>query len=232
MGKRQWFWGALFIALGVILLLNNFGVTSISIGKLFSDYWPVILIYWGLSTVVARKNNGDLVLGSLLALLGLLVLGNNLNLIEFDFSLVWASIWPALLILAGINLLLGTRGGGKTNWAIMGSVDKTKASWKLENDNYLAVMGGIVLDLSKAVIEQEEYTLNCTALMGGIEIRVPQYINVICEGNAILGGIECFNEESGGIYGSVKTERRVEQANTTLHIVGRAVMGGIEIKAS
>jgi hypothetical protein len=231
MGKRQWFWGILLIALGVILLLNNFGVTSISIGKLFADYWPVIFIFWGLSTVIGRKNIGDLVFGSLLALFGLLVLGKNLNLLGFDFTVVWASIWPALLILGGINLLLGTS-GGKTNWAVMGGVDKTKTPWKLENDNYVAVMGGITLDLSKAVIEQEEYTLNCTVLMGGIEIRVPQHINIACEGVAVLGGIECFNEESSGIYGSIKTERRVEQAKTTLRIIGRAVMGGIEIKAS
>lgn len=232
MGKRQWFWGILLIALGVILLLNNFGVTSISIGKLLADYWPVILIFWGLSTVINRKNSGDLAAGALLTLLGLVVLGNKLNLFEFDFSLVWASIWPALLILIGINLLLGTRGDGKTNWAIMGGVDKTKTPWKLENDNYLAVMGGIVLDLSKAVMEQEEYTLNFTVLMGGIEIRVPEHINIVCEGTAVLGGIECFNEESGGIYGSIKSERRAELAKITLHIVCRAVLGGIEIKAA
>lgn len=231
MGKRQWFWGALFIAFGVILLLNNFEITRIDIGDLIGNFWPVILLLWGFNVVVARKNNTDLFIGGLLILLGVLMLGNNLNIFEFDFSWIWGAIWPTLLIIIGFNLLQGAKGKGKTNWAIMGGVDKTKTPWKLENGNYLALMGGITLDLDTAILEEGEYFLNCTAIMGGIEIRVPQHLNVTCEGNAILGAIEFFKEESGGIYGSIKSEYNTE-AKTTVHITGRVIMGGIEIKAS
>jgi hypothetical protein len=195
-------------------------------------YWPIFLIGWGLNRITAQKTGSDLFFGGLIALLGVLFLGNNLEMFEFNLSWIWAAFWPVLLILAGVNLLLGTRGGGKSNWAVLGGVDKTQSSWKLENDNYLALMGGIALDLSKAVIEREEYTLNCTAIMGGIDIKVPNNVNVTCEGNAILGGIDFFGEGNGGIFGTTKSERIVEQANITLHITGRTIMGGIEIKAS
>lgn len=37
------FWGLVFIVLGVILLLNNFGVLAFDIW----DYWPAIFVLFG-----------------------------------------------------------------------------------------------------------------------------------------------------------------------------------------
>lgn len=37
--------GLAVIALGVIMLLNNFGIRSISVGDLISNYWPVLLVF-------------------------------------------------------------------------------------------------------------------------------------------------------------------------------------------
>jgi len=231
MKKGQWFWGALFIAFGVVLLLNNLELTSIDLGDVISKYWPVLLLFWGFEAVFDRKSNTDLLGGGFLFLLGVLLLGRNLNLFKFDFSWLWGAIWPVILILIGVNLIQGAKGEGKTNWAIMGGVDKSKTPWKLEDGNFLALMGGISLDLNTAILEEKEYFLNCTAVMGGIEIKVPQRIKVTCEGNAILGSIEFFKEGSGGIYGSIKAEANPD-AKTTVHIYGRVIMGGIEVKAS
>lgn len=232
MVKKQWFMGVLIMVFGVVLLLNNFKVTTIDIGTLVADYWPLFLIAWGISIAGDRRTSGDLLFGGLVIFIGGLLLGRNLELFAFDFSWFWASLWPLLIILIGLNILLGSRGEGKTNWAIMSGVDKTKASWKLENGNYLALMGGIDLDLRKATMEEGEYSLNCTALMGGIEIVVPRHIAVTCTGTAILGGVEFFGEGSGGLIGSLKTEQRAEQAKTTLHITCRAILGGVDVKES
>jgi len=59
--------GIVVIVLGVIMLLNNFGVLSINVGDLISIYWPLLLVIWGIDMMFpgagaaskkSRKNRG------------------------------------------------------------------------------------------------------------------------------------------------------------------------------
>lgn len=53
--KRNFFWPAVLIAAGLILLLENFGLLSpLSFGRL----WPIILIIWGLD-ILWRRYHGE-----------------------------------------------------------------------------------------------------------------------------------------------------------------------------
>lgn len=92
-------------------------------------------------------------------------------------------------------------------------------------------MGGIELDLRHAVIPDGETYLDLTAIMGGIEIRVPAGIPVVAEGFAILGVVDFFGKGSGGIFGSTRSEEADhERSPRKLVIQGRTVMGGIDVK--
>jgi len=67
-------------------------------------------------------------------------------------------------------------------------------------------------------------------VMGGIEIIVPPDLKVICDGTAILGGIEFLGEGSGGIIGSSSSSQEGrEDGGAVVKIYGRAFMGGIEV---
>ncbi len=46
---RNLVWGLLLVTLGALLLLDNLGYVDFA--QIFHDYWPVILILWGLSLV-------------------------------------------------------------------------------------------------------------------------------------------------------------------------------------
>lgn len=48
-------WGIILISVGIIFLLNNSG--TITIGKLISDYWPVLIILVGLSIILNSKKS-------------------------------------------------------------------------------------------------------------------------------------------------------------------------------
>ena len=52
----------------------------------------------------------------------------------------------------------------------------------------LAIMGGVDLDFRKAEIEGSEVTITAIAIMGGINIIVPEGVIVHLEGFAIMGG--------------------------------------------
>ena len=49
--------GMVLVLLGAVLLLNNLGITTISIGDIVETYWPVVLVALGLAAVL--KPRGD-----------------------------------------------------------------------------------------------------------------------------------------------------------------------------
>jgi predicted membrane protein len=232
MSRSNWWIGGVLIALGFMLLLNNLGVTNINIGEILRTYWPLLLVLWGANILALRsRGGGSLLSGSILLILGLVFLGRNLGFLPFDMASFWRIIWPVIIILAGISLIKGPLSGGKNNIAFLGGVEKTKERWKLESGNYWAFMGGIDLDLRKAEMEEKEYLLSCIAVMGGIDIIVPPNLTVICDGTAILGGVDFMGEGSGGIIGSCSF--RYEGKNSrgaVVKIYSRAFMGGIDVK--
>ena len=117
--------------------------------------------------------------------------------------------------------------------AVLSGIDKTKARWDLEDGTYWAVMGGIELDLNKANMEPgREYHLSCYAIMGGIEITVPENATVYSQGSVILGGLDMLDDETGGIFSTLKAEQHSSQTDApVIQINSRAALGGVEIKS-
>jgi class 3 adenylate cyclase len=77
-----------------------------------------------------------------------------------------------------------------TRWtvSIMGGSQR-KGRWRVrERTNAVAIMGGCLLDLRNAEVEGPGVVINAIALMGGIEIIVPEGIEVELGGIAIMGG--------------------------------------------
>jgi len=77
-----------------------------------------------------------------------------------------------------------------TRWtvSIMGG-SKRKGRWRVrDKTNAVAIMGGCLLDLRKAEVEGPGVVINAIAVMGGIEIIVPEGIEVELGGIAIMGG--------------------------------------------
>jgi hypothetical protein len=228
--------GLVLIIMGVIWLLNNLGFTQISLGKLITVYWPVILVIWGVEVLVSGKRSKEkgrnVINGLLLLGFGAALLGSNLEYFKLDFSLAWKIILPLVIILVGWNLLKGTiKSSGGTHFAVMSGIELKEEGWKLESGNFLAFMGGIDMDITTAHIPEQELYLNLTAIMGGIDIRVPRDLTVECHGTAVLGGVDFLDEGSGGIFASKNCEHQGStQPGKKLIIRGSVLMGGISVK--
>lgn len=98
---------------------------------------------------------------------------------------------------------------------------KAKGRWRVgEHTTAIAVMGGCVLDLRQAEIYGSEAVINAFAIMGGIDIIVPEGIDVELAGFAIMGGRNMRIRDVPIIPGSPR-------------IIIRAfpIMGGVEIKS-
>jgi class 3 adenylate cyclase len=75
--------------------------------------------------------------------------------------------------------------------------------------NAIAFWGGCTLDLRQAEIEGSELVINAVAIMGGIEVIVPEGIQVEMTGVALLGGKECRVPDVRPVPGSPVVRVRV-----------------------
>lgn len=122
--------GMLLIGFGLLFLASQLGFIEIHWGQIFPTYWPVILIYVGLSGMASSgRNSSGLFWNGFVALLGLMFLLRNLDLFYVSIGDLVKMIIPAAIILYGIKLIF-QNGGAK---------DKPKAGDnKVEDENQKA----------------------------------------------------------------------------------------------
>jgi lia operon protein LiaF len=93
------------IAIGVLYLLNQLGLAQFDLGYLFSTYWPVFIIYFGLRGLFVPNRGGSPIWSFFVIFLGIYFLLNNLGVDAFSYDNMYKFIVPVLLILFGFNIL-------------------------------------------------------------------------------------------------------------------------------
>lgn len=239
--------GLAVLTVGVLLLLNNLGIgIEIEIRQVLR-LWPVIFLILGINWLILSFGStaseagrkvffswGQFLTALVFIAFGAVFLGRNLGLFKVDLSIIFNLLWPVILILVGFSLLRGRsqNGGSGGRLVVMGGTKVgAEQPWKLESGSYFALMGSIEIDLTAAEIEAGETLLDLTAIMGGIEVRIPSDLAVIYDGSAILGGVTFKDQEDGGIVGGRRVEQNIaSDADKIVRIQARAIMGGVEIK--
>jgi hypothetical protein len=103
--------------------------------------------------------------------------------------------------------------------AVMGGATK-RGRWRIEGrTRAVAVMGGCHLDLRRAELAGSEVTIEAYAIMGGIEIVVPENVEVELSGIAIMGG----KDHRPG-------RREPPPGAPVVRVRALAVMGGVSVK--
>jgi hypothetical protein len=90
--------GVLLVLVGSVFALQNVGI--VHAGRL-SDWWPMLLVWLGLSRLLAPRRGHHFASG-----LVFLVMGVGLQLDQLGF--IWLrlrDLWPVLLVLAGLALI-------------------------------------------------------------------------------------------------------------------------------
>ncbi|MDQ6894775.1 MAG: DUF5668 domain-containing protein [Acidobacteriota bacterium] len=90
--------GVLLLLVGTVFILQNAGL--VHAGRL-SDWWPMLLVWLGLTRLLAPRRGHHFAAG-----LVLLVMGIGLQLDRLGF--LWLrlrDLWPVLLVLAGLALI-------------------------------------------------------------------------------------------------------------------------------
>jgi Predicted membrane protein len=94
------FTGLFIIGIGVFFLLRQLGYVDISLGELFSTFWPVILIFFGLNQLLAGGW-----WGMILLVVGGTFLGNNLDLFDWSIGDIVPYLIPFVIIVVGLRMI-------------------------------------------------------------------------------------------------------------------------------
>ena len=209
------------LAVGAILLLDNFGIMDAT--DLF-DYWPVLFILVGISHFVRPEGSRRYAAGSIFIFVGAVLLLSSLGFISFG---IW-DLWPVILVIAGLSLILkpfrrrgvkiGDDSGVFEATAILGGANRKLSSANFQGGDATAIMGGCEIDLRDCGSEGGPAEIDTFAFWGGVEIKVPNDWDVQVKGLAILGG---YGDETRTVQG---------EGRKVLVITGIAIMGGVEIK--
>lgn len=219
-------WGVALIIVGGIFALNAFGITDIEV--FFDGWWTLFIIVPCFIGLFSEREKVGNIIGLLVGVFLLLCCQDVL-----DFQMLWKLAVPAIIVIIGIKIILGAVLGDKATKMLEASsqngndIKKSCATFSGQDINFdgeffegtelTAVFGAIKCDLRNAVIEKD-CAINATAIFGGIDIFVPDNVNVKINSNSIFGGV------------SGKNRRQNIQGAVTVYINATCMFGGVEIK--
>ena len=190
------FVGGCIVAVGLLLLLDNLGIVRFRDAW---DFWPLILVVFGVGKILDGRSPAAFVFGGILALLGSFLLLDNLGFLHFDFSL----FWPILIIGFGVSMLLRvmnrqrylegvppSQESSLSPWVIFSGCKRRIDSQDFKGGDVVAVFGGVNLDLRHAGIAGDQAVIDVSALFGGVDIRVPDNWVVNMKGVGIFGAFD------------------------------------------
>jgi hypothetical protein len=222
--SAQLVFGCVVITLGVLFTLDNLSI--VNSGSILR-WWPVVLVFFGLSRLLGFGARQQTVSGAVMAGIGMLLLLSNLDVIRFR---IW-DLWPLALVAGGASLV--TRGMQRRApqpdgapapdlddrihaFVMMGGVVRKMNSSHFVGGEATAFMGGVELDLRGAHAATDTVILDVLVWWGGVELKVPPDWKVTSEVVPVMAGIED------------KSKLQVD-AKTHLIVRGLVVMGGIEV---
>lgn len=147
-----------------------------------------------------------------------------------DFSVVWKMIIPIIFVAIGLSMIFnetlkakisnkvkeGTKNGLENITATFATQKVSKDNEEFKGANLDAVFGSVSLDLRNANIEKES-VIKASSIFGGVEIFLPQNVNVKVKATPIFGGV------------TNKTLTNKEN-DKTLYIDALCMFGGVDIK--
>lgn len=216
-------WGLVLVALGVIFALNALDIADFNI--FFDGWWTLLIIVpctVGLFT--EREKTGNII-GIVIGVLLLLWCRGIM-----DIEMAWKLFIPAIIIIVGLKLVFQGIFGNKTSemlkkkkeegknlrsgFAAFSGCEMNYSGEIFEGAELNAIFGGVECDLRNAIIEKDE-VIKATAIFGGIDILVPDNVNVKVDSNSI--------------FGSVDNKTKAHTDAPTLYISAICLFGGIDI---
>ncbi len=218
-------WGIVLVAAGLVFALNALGVTNIEV--FFDGWWTLFIIIPCLVGFITEREKTGNFAG---LAIGIFLLLCAQDILEFD--LLWKLILPAVVVILGLRLIFsgiasktvdkkiheikldGER--SKVEFTAFSGSDLKYDGEVFDGAELTTVFGGIKCDLRNAIIEKDT-VIKATAIFGGIDILVPEGINVKASSISIFGGMS-------------NKAANTDNNTVTLYVSATCMFGGVDIK--
>lgn len=219
-------WGVLLVLAGVLLSLN--ALDFIDIRFFFDGWWTFIIIAPCVIGLITSENKTANLIGLTAGVILFLCCRGILS-----FSTVWKLIVPVIILFIGLKMIFGSlfknkgakimeqkqyRGINPVHSAgVFSSQSLNFNGYEFHSAELNAVFGSVKCDLRGSDIP-EDCIINASAVFGGIDIFLPENVNVKVKSNSLFGGV------------SGKRKRSVSDEGVTVYINASCMFGGVEIK--
>ena len=218
-------WGIILVIIGVIIGLNTIGITDIDI--FFDGWWTLVIIVPCFIGLFTNKDKTGNIIGPLVGVILLLGMQNII-----DFNLIWKLLLPSIIVIIGLSLIFKNTFNSKINNEIKKLNNKntkdneycaTFSGQRIDfpNEEFKgatlnSVFGSITCDLREAKIK-EDVVINASSVFGGIDIIVPDDVNIKIKSNSIFGGVN-------------NKKKNNEDKKYTIYVNASCLFGGVDIK--
>lgn len=224
--RNKILWGIVLVIAGVFLALNSLELIDFNI--FFDGWWTLLIIVPCFIGIFTDTNKFSNFIGFCVGVVLLLYFQNFIS-----WDLISKLIAPFIIVLVGIKLIFNAFRVKKSTPVVEpisihdGAMPSAFAAFSGQNvkfdgeiftgGEYNAIFGGINLDLKNAVIPSD-CVIKTTAIFGGVDIFVPDNVNIKINSVSIFGGM------------SDKKQNQVSEVNKTLYVQGFCMFGGVDIK--
>ena len=219
-------WGIALVVVSLVLLLNAFEIADIDL--FFDGWWTLFIIVPCFADLFNGSDRESNFIGLVIGILLFLACRD-----IFAFDILWKIFVPAIIALMGIKMIYkgtfarrnedgfpaleGNGNGGTSTFAAFSGRNLNYNNEVFRGAELTAIFGGVKCDLRNAIIE-EDVVINACSLFGGIDILVPDDVNVKVDSNSLFGGVD-----------AKKHENRYDNAHT-IYLNSTCMFGGVDVK--
>ncbi|WP_261130637.1 cell wall-active antibiotics response protein LiaF [Bacillus sp. Marseille-Q3570] len=204
----------IFVLIGSMLLLVNLGMISMEIDEAFVFLYPFVILLlglkWLLEAMFTKGRRGSWFMGLFLSVIGGLLVGDRLGVMEFRFEQI-LNLWPLLLVYIGIRMLWGRgpkitidrkKKHSKSNFVT--DVSMKDDNWHVEDMDEWNGVADFDFDYTRAFIPDKETTIQLGGWVGDIKILIPEDVEFCVTSNTKVGDIKIGNYKKDGLLKEAK----------------------------
>lgn len=211
--------GLSLVTFGTLALLDATGAADGS--AIAADWWPIVFVALGVVQVVIERR---IRVASMV-----LLVGGSLALLASTNTLTGSTsgiVWPLLLIAVGVWLVIGRPWIGTPlesdrpfHVAVLTVSRLSATSRNLQSADVTSILSSVRLDLSKALPIAGGASIGATAVLGSIDLVVPEGWRVEVRGIPILGG-----------WDDTTSRERIDAEAPVLRVRALVVLGGVDVR--
>jgi len=221
-------WGTILILLGMVIAVNSLGIAHINI--FFRGWWTLFFIVPSLLNLLSGKDVKDSIMWLLIGIALLLAAQDFIS-----FRLILKLIVPFIIIFIGVSIILDGVFDNNVKKKVsdakvqdlesivgMFADEKRVIDYEFKGAVVDTAFGHVLLDIRDAKIK-DEATIKISSIFGGVDLLVPDDVEVKVKANKVFGGVENLVKSSNR-----KGEK--DKRAKTIYVEAFAMFGGIDIK--